>query len=253
MMPSERPVGAGVANATAIKAVLLDLDGTVADTQELMFLCYSHALEAHSVQSADREVWEACTGLPVREIFARCLEPHATEHALVDELISTYLSHMQEIHDSVIRVYPGMTDALSPLQQNDIQLAIVTTKFRRQAERNLEYLNLFPYFDILVTGDECDRLKPHPEPFQRAMRGLGVMPCQSVGVGDSQHDIHAARAAGTVTAAACWGTVQCDTLLAAGPDLVLRQPQDLLQLLPKPSEWPLNPTGPCGRGSVGGP
>ena len=109
-------------------------------------------------------------------------------------------------------------------------LAIVTTKPAEGALRHLESQGLTHLFGAVITGDRCQNLKPHPEPFLNALTALNVPAAAAVAVGDSEHDINGARAAGATTVAACWGTMSRDKLLSARPDFVAEQPSELLLL-----------------------
>lgn len=212
--------------------MLLDLDGTVVDTHELMFRCFSHSLQAHLKCEANRELWDEHSGLPLDRPFQAVCERLGEDRnrPTIADLIQTYRSHMIEIHDREMRSFPGLTETLCALRQRGIRLGIVTTKHRKTALRHLDFLGLTRLFEVIVAGDECTRLKPDPQPFLMALEAMSLSPDRVVGVGDSSHDVHGARAAGLLAAAACWGTTNRTALLGACPDRVLEQPEDLLLL-----------------------
>lgn len=213
-----------------IQALLLDLDGTVADTHELIYQCFSETFRRHAGRECGRWVWEEAVGLPLEEIFAAALRQGGAAAPAPSLLAQRYRERLAE-SDAAVTAFPGMPDILARLQQQGIRLALVTSKHEPTTSRHLRRLGLERLFEVVITGDQCERCKPDPEPFSRALAGLGVSAGAAAAVGDSAPDLIGARAAGMLAVAACWGTVHRAALLSAGPDRVLEQPGDLLSLV----------------------
>jgi pyrophosphatase PpaX len=208
------------------RALLLDLDGTVADTHELIYQCFSETFRRHVGRECGRRLWEECVGLPLEEMFAAALQ-HLGEPALSPGLLaSSYREHLAGI-DSAVCAFPEIPEILTALRKDGMRLALVTSKHQPAVSRHLERLELEHLFDALITGDQCFRSKPDPEPFARALEILGVPPGETAAVGGSAYDVLGARAAGVLAVAACWGTTHRAALLSAAPDLVLEHPRDL--------------------------
>jgi pyrophosphatase PpaX len=224
-MPTE---GAG---PRKLKALLLDLDGTVLDTHELIFHCYDHTVRTYCRRDGDRRIWERCVGLPLRDVFVATFADY--RHAVTEDdlarVLQTYRDNLRA-NEAAVKPFPGMIETLEALRRAGVRLALVTTKHRVSAERHLESQRLAHLFEVVVTGDQCVHCKPHPEPFVKALAGLGLGPAQAAGVGDSEHDVRGARAAGLLAVAACWGALNRPVLLAAGPDRVAESPAGLLGL-----------------------
>jgi pyrophosphatase PpaX len=213
-----------------MRALLLDLDGTVIDTTDLIWQCYRDTFaEQHQLQ-VQRELFERCIGLHLADMFSIALQEHELPPGGVEALVQRYRER-QVFMDDHLQTFAGIPETLRTIRERGTRLAIVTTKYGAVARRHLGILGLLDLFDVIVAGDDCEQLKPHPEPFRRALEGLGVDPREAVGVGDSQHDVASARAAGLLAGAACWGTGQLSALLASGPDVVLERPEELVSLL----------------------
>jgi pyrophosphatase PpaX len=213
-----------------IRALLLDLDGTLADTHELIFQCFSETLRRHVDRECSRCIWENSVGLPLEQMFAMALEDLGVHGPSPGELATRYREHLAEI-DGTVRAFPEVPEVLAALQEGGLRLALVTSKHEPAASRHLERLGLEHLFEVIVTGDQCAQCKPDPEPFSRALAALGVAAGEAAAVGDSEPDVLGARAAGVLAAAACWGTMHRNALLSARPDVVLEEPRDLLRFL----------------------
>jgi pyrophosphatase PpaX len=213
------------------KALLLDLDGTVVDTHELIFRCYDQTMRSHCGCQGSRQILEQCTGMHLRNIFSATLEHFGlpVSDRLLADAITNYRAVLRD-HEASVTTFPGMKDCLGRFVELGWRLAIVTTKSRESALRHLQSQGLTTLFATVVAGDDCEKNKPHPESFLKALAALGVGSERAIGIGDSEHDIHGARAAGLKTVAACWGTLNRARLLTAKPDYCAEQPGDLLTL-----------------------
>ena len=214
-----------------LKAMLFDLDGTVADTHWLILKCYDFAMQTHLGVVGRRSIWEAQVGAPLDGILLATCDhygiPRASEEDL-EKIKATYRAHMRE-NDSELKPFPGIIQTLVGLNEKGVRLAIVTTKHELMAKRHLAITGLTDFFEVVVCGDNVANCKPHREPFDSALRQLGIHPEEAAMVGDSQFDILGARNAGIFSVAALWGTDGREDLLAAEPDFVAETPEYLLR------------------------
>lgn len=211
------------------KALLIDLDGTVVNTHELIFNCYDRTMRERCGCVGSRQVLEQCAGLHLQDIFATTLKHFGmpVSQETLTECIAIYRAHLRA-SEAAVTTFPGMRESLEEMVRRGQRLAIVTTKPSEAALRHLLSQKLTHLFEVVVAGDHCANHKPHPEPFLKALDALGVRPDEAAGVGDSVPDIRSARAAGLTTVAACWGTLNRDDLLSARPDILAEEPCHLL-------------------------
>ena len=114
-------------------------------------------------------------------------------------MIAYYSGHIAD----ETRPFPGVPDALRTLKSAGLNLAIVTNKGQRLAERLLEALGLAAYFEIVIGGDSVAKGKPAPDPLLEMMRRCGGG--RAAFVGDSEYDVAAAHAAGLPCIAVSFG------------------------------------------------
>ena len=211
------------------KAVLFDLDGTLADTVPLILRCYRHMMLTHRGVESPDELWVRTIGRPLRSAIREFA--HDDEEAA--RMLDTYIELQREVHDDMVSPFPGAAATLDILRGRGIKLALVTSKGREMTDRTLGKCDLASRLDAVVTVHDVQKGKPDPEPVFTALQWLGVEPGPEVlFVGDSPHDLVAGRAAGVLTAAAVWGPFTRAELEAEGPDHWLSELSDVLALRP---------------------
>lgn len=129
-----------------------------------------------------------------------------------------------------VPIFEGVVELLLTLRVRGLRLAVATGKSGPRARHLLEQLGLLPFFAHVVGSDEVAHPKPAPDIVRRALHLLDLPAEQAIMVGDAPTDLASAQGAGVTSAAALWGTPDEDELLAAGPDVLLRRPADLLAL-----------------------
>jgi pyrophosphatase PpaX len=211
-------------------AVLFDLDGTLADTVELILRCYRHTMRTHLGRELPDERWLATIGTPLRDQL-RDFARDDDEAAL---MLDTYVTYQRGIHDQLVRPFPGALEAVHGLQERGTPVAVVTSKRREMALRTISRCGLADEYDVLVTADDVTRGKPDPEPVRLALERLGLSDeaPRSLMVGDSPWDLRSGRSAGTRTAAALWGPYERSALEAEAPDFWLEELKGVLRVEP---------------------
>jgi pyrophosphatase PpaX len=216
------------ATITALRheTVLFDLDGTLIDSGALILASFQHATRAVLGREIPEEVLMANVG--GHGIHAQMYE---FDPDRADELVRVYREHNLSVYEGV-SAFPGITDVLERLSGERRRLGVVTVKSRPTVDVTFQVLPIGHYFETVVTGDDTQLHKPHPEPLLLALERLGVSAASSAYVGDSPFDIGAAKAAGMVAIAAGWGGIHGrERLEAEGPDVFVAQPGDLLDVL----------------------
>ncbi len=187
-----------------IAAVLLDLDGTLADTAPDL----ARALNALRAQ-------EGLPALPYGPIRERV---SAGSYALLelafgvtraDAACAGLRERLLDLYHRDIaqatRLFPGMDAVLAALEADGIAWGIVTNKPGWLTAPLLAALSLGERAACVVSGDTVARAKPDPAPLLEAARRAGIAPGRCLYVGDAQADIEAGRRAGMRTLAATWG------------------------------------------------
>lgn len=209
------------------RGILFDLDGTLVDSLDLILSSYRHTMHEHLGRVPPDEDWLRTMGTPLKaQLAAFAASPEQAE-----AMFHTYVSHNEENAARLIRSFPGMRDGVEAIHRAGFRLAVVTSKLRDNALRELRSCELDGYFPTLISASDVERPKPHPEPVLAALRALDLPPADALFVGDSLYDLAAGRAAGVRTAAALWGPFDRDRLREGRPDHWLLDVAALLRLL----------------------
>jgi pyrophosphatase PpaX len=156
------------------------------------------------------------------------------EPDVIDHLLAEYRSFNVANHDSLARPFQGTGEVLLELRRRGYSIAVVTSKGRELALRGLRLCSLDGLVDSAVFLEDTDAHKPHPEPILAALKRLSAPSNAAVYVGDSRHDIVAARAAGVRAVAALWGPAPRAELERERPDFVAESIIDLLEIFKQP-------------------
>ncbi|ADU31812.1 pyrophosphatase PpaX [Evansella cellulosilytica] len=208
-----------------IDTILFDLDGTLINTIELIVASFLHTMEHYYPGKYTREDVITFIGPPLSETFTN-LDP-----SKVEEMTKTYRTYNHAKHDELVKEYEGVYETLEKLEEKGYKMAIVTTKSRGTAVRGLELMKLDKFFDVVVSLDEVENYKPHPEPLEKAMAALQADRSKTLMVGDSKHDILGGKNAGTKTAGVAWSIQGKESLQTYEPDIMLDTMPELLHYL----------------------
>lgn len=216
--------------------ILFDLDGTLIDTIADLADATEAALQACGRGRAD--------GKPVysfedyhRFVGNGCLKlvERAMGEATPDEIALAY-EHFMEVYNRNYCVktapYDGIYDLLDELIKRGYKLGIVTNKPEPQARKLAELLfGKYPFGCVYGGAVEGRPLKPEPQVVQLALSDLGAASSETLFVGDSNVDIETGHNAGMVAVGVAWGFRGETELRAAGADILINHPLELLQYL----------------------
>ncbi|MEU0354385.1 HAD-IA family hydrolase [Streptomyces cyaneofuscatus] len=183
----------GTAVPTLPQAVLLDMDGTLVDTEPLWLDAAREVAAAHGHALTDEEgagvLGRTCADTAA---YLATLSPGTTaDEALESDLEDTFLAAVEK----GVRLRPGARDLLDRLADGNIPAALVSASPRRVVDAVLKTLGA-EVFRTTVADGETDRSKPHPDPYLEAAARLRLPPGACLVVEDSPTGIAAAEAAG---------------------------------------------------------
>lgn len=197
-----------------LRAVLFDLDGTLANTLPLCIEAFRLALEPTTGRSLSEAEIIATFG-PSEEGTIQALAP---DH--YQESLAAYLRHYERLHAQYPAPFEGIAALLQALRDRGIRLGLVTGKGAESTRLSLRQLGLEAAFDVLETGSPVGPRKV--EALRAILSSWELFPQEAVYIGDAPSDITASRAVGVPVVAAAWAATADATALGAGqPDAVV--------------------------------
>ncbi len=178
------------------RALLFDLDGTLAETDSLHLPTWVDALKPHGVEVDEAFYKENISGLSAGEIVKELL-PKLSEREgrdIADAKEASFRERSGELEP-----LPGLLDFLREATERNLKTALVTNAPVENVEAILLALELGEFFDEVVLADEVGSVKPDPAPYRAALDRLGVSPEEAVAFEDSTSGISSAVGAGIPT------------------------------------------------------
>jgi HAD superfamily hydrolase (TIGR01509 family) len=179
-----------------IDAVLLDMDGTLLDTERVYLSSLTTALTAFGYGDTEA-MCHAMIGIPGPECENMLRVRYGDDFPLVD-FNRAFVAKRDEILEQGLPVKSGTIELLDALRSADCPMAIVTSSSRRTADQHLRLGGIRSYFETILTRDDVERGKPSPDLYLLAASRLGIRPQACVAIEDSNPGIAAAHAAGTI-------------------------------------------------------
>ena len=214
-----------------IKAVLLDLDGTLIDTAADMATALNNLLQE-----------EGQAPLPLEQVrpfvsqgglvLTRLGFPGMSDEQQIESMRQRYLQHYFAIVADQSKLFDGFETILNELEQRGLDWGIVTNKPEWLTRPLLRQLQLLERAGVVICGDTLARRKPDPLPLIVAAERLQLSSRDCIYVGDDERDIVAGKAAEMKTLAAAYGYIQPGTDIQSWrANAIIDHPLDLLNHL----------------------
>lgn len=187
------------------KALLFDLDGTIADSVSVIIKSNRETFEKMGLRF-DEDYVRAQIGIPL-ETQARMFA--GPRHA---EFTDTYREIYRANGGEESPLFPGAADALRSLREHGYRLGLVTSKIKYITLNILESAGIDSLFETLITADDVERHKPDPEPILKALDRMRLQPEEAAYVGDALFDVRASSAAGVPMIGVSWGAASSEEL-----------------------------------------
>lgn len=213
------------------RLAVFDCDGTLVDTEAGIVRAMERAFATRGLTAPDPMRVRRVVGLSLLESM-RELYPEA-DTALHEDLVRGYreaYAELRSARDFEQQLFPGTLEVLQALRERDVLLGIATGKSRRGLRNTLDLHGIRGIFATLQTADDAPS-KPHPGMVLRAMEETGSEPSQTIFVGDTVFDMHAARNARATGIGVSWGYHPAEELRGAGAALVIQDYGELLRWL----------------------
>ena len=204
-----------------IKAVLLDFDGTIMNTPPVIIESWQYAARTLLGHELPLETVVASFGEPIAVTIDNLFEGKDPQLVL-----KTYLDYSLGLEKDAIKMFPGMKELVFKLKELGYMVAMVTTRVWKRMHYEVYDFHIFDEFDAVVSGEDCTKHKPDPEPCLIALDRLGIAADEAIMVGDTNMDLECAHNAGIKCGLVRWSLNASPEDFAAA-DFILETPEDL--------------------------
>ncbi|MEM6329990.1 MAG: HAD-IA family hydrolase [Planctomycetota bacterium] len=176
----------------ATRALIFDCDGTLADSMPVHFRAWRETLGGHGIPFTEDRFY-ALGGMPSDRIITLMSDEHGVD------------LNASEVAQEKERAFLRLLGAVRPVERvvavarserGRRKLAVASGGFRWVVDKQLAHIGADGWFDAVVTAEDTQRHKPHPDVFLEAARRLGVAPAECLVFEDADLGVEAARRAG---------------------------------------------------------
>jgi len=217
-----------------LRALLLDLDGTLIDSRRDLAAATNRLLAEAGLAPLPLATVCSFVGPGARALVRRSLEAADPEGRVPrsPEVLRRFLGHYEEVLLDSTVPFPGVREGLVELRSAGVGLAVVTNKPIAPTRTILDGLDLSGMFTVVLGGDSLPTKKPDPAPLIAAAEALGVELDRCLMVGDSDVDMDAAANAGVQGVWCSWGGIHPDR--PSNPNRVVHSFEEVVSLALSP-------------------
>ena len=177
-----------------IRGVVFDLDGVIVDSPKIYFKVMKNFLKKHSLRVSDAEISNLiCHSL--REELELIKKKHSLDISH-DEFVRETLDESLRISEKELKLNIGVKELLSDLEKNGFLIALASNNNRRSIDFMLNRFGVAGFFSVVVCAEDVSRGKPSPEIYQKAVKKLGLIPSECVGIEDTFVGMQSVKVAG---------------------------------------------------------
>ena len=210
-----------------IQLIILDFDGTLADTRDNIVRTLQASMHQLGLPVADEAACASTIGLKLDDA-CRQLYPDGPAD-LPDRFVETYREIFFRNKESLVPApFPHVLPTLRQLRERGVVLTIASSRGTGSLHAFIDAMGLRNCISYVLGADSVEHTKPHPEPVLRTLCETGIDAAHTLVVGDMPVDILMGRNAGVQTCGVTYGNATRDQLQAAGADFLIDDFAELL-------------------------
>jgi HAD superfamily hydrolase (TIGR01509 family) len=207
----------------------INIDGVLVNSEALhleseLATCRNFSLDAPLWE------WDNFRGRPAKYTFRYLIDKYGSSDIDIDDVIRFNYSIYLDLARRKVEPIAGALDFLKECKNHFGKVALTTSGRRASQQLIFDKFELHDYFDIVITGDDIENGKPHPEPYSKTVKALDLEPASCLVVEDSDNGIISAKAAGCM-AAGLTTSFGKEKLESAGADIIFDDFSELLKII----------------------
>jgi len=215
-----------------INTVLFDFDGTLVNTNEIIKLTLNEISLKHRGKELEEADFDEILGKPLRDQMAHIQGCCGDKlNSAYPEFLDLYRILYKKRRDSLTKEFDGIGEMLEALYRKGFKLGIVSSKGTDGIRHGLEKFGFSKYFTTILSKYDVENSKPNPEGLIKAMELMGTSAENTIFVGDSRHDLMAAKNAGVVFVLVSWTIAGYERLKSMNPEYIINRPMEIMDVI----------------------
>lgn len=207
------------------KLYILDFDGTLGDTRQLIVNTMQQTLQALSLPSRTDDECAAMIGLPLKQTFTHLIP---MDDEMGERCEQTYNElFLRNNKAGCVPLFPHVASTIRQLHARGAVLTIASSRGRDSLQAFVDDLGLGPYISYIVSAWDVKNAKPAPDMVLDILSHTGIPASEAIVVGDTSYDILMAKAASVTACGVTYGNGRREELVEAGADWVIDDFADL--------------------------
>lgn len=206
--------------------IIFDFDGTIADTRKGVFDSIRYALTSYGYEVPDENVLNSFLGPPLHESF---MKTTLCDDEMAEKLTAKYREMYADNAMFRLELFDGVEELLKALKENNVRMAIASSKPENFFSKLLDHLGITKYFDVVCGASLSDIHNTKQQIIARAMQNLSADREKTLMVGDRVFDIEGAKENKIKSAGVVFGSDFTEELENAGADFIVTTTKQLLK------------------------
>jgi phosphoglycolate phosphatase len=212
-----------------MKTIILDFDGTIADTRNSIILTVQATLEELGLPKGNVSDIKEFIGLPLRDTFVRVA--HLSEGDILDRAIQLYRAKYNEISFNTVQLFPNVARVLEVLYKQGLIISVASSKGKDALLFLLNKLGIKPYISLIFGEEDIKNKKPAPDMALCILAKTKSDPRETLVIGDTVYDIAMGQGANCITCGVTYGNNTKEQLIGRKADYVINDFIEVLDIV----------------------
>ncbi|SIT17326.1 phosphoglycolate phosphatase [Zobellia uliginosa] len=210
------------------KNLILDFDGTLADTKESILQSMKFVAHSFNIDNYDEKLIENLIGLPLKTTFEKAF---SIDEKLIQEATLVYRKHYNEIVIDTISLFNGVKNTLLDFHKQGINLTVASSKGKEALIKILKKQNVYDIFTFVGGEEDAKNKKPSPDIVNLIINKYNYHPSECLVVGDTIFDIEMGQRANVDTCGVTYGNNTREKLEKQKPNYIINSFKNLAEIV----------------------
>lgn len=212
-----------------MKTVILDFDGTIADTADCIIQTYQKVIDKLGFPSVEEAKIKNLIGLTLKDTFSKLLQ--ISDEDELQNAMKLYRTIFDESCVDAIKLYPNVKTTIETLFRKGKIITVASSRNKNSLHTLLKRLELFEYMTLILGEQDVENKKPAPDMVLKILKETNTLPENALVVGDTAYDIEMGQKAGCFTCGVIYGNHSETQLKEQGANFIINDFGKIIDLM----------------------